>query len=134
MIQIYFGDGKGKTTAALGLSAIRAFGNGKRVAIIFFDKGGHDYNERKVLEKLGIDYFFFGRDRRLIEGIFDFSLKNEDLLMAKKSMAKLREIHNDYDLVVLDEVLNAIRLKMMPLEELVGYLDQGNCRKIWNWS
>ena len=123
MIQIYFGDGKGKTTAALGL-AMRAFGQGQKVAIIFFDKGGHDYNERKVLEKLGIDYFSFGRDRRLIEGIFDFSLKNEDLLMAEKSLAKLKEIHNNYDLIVLDEVLNAIRLKMMPLAELVGYLDK----------
>src|SRR3989344_1467693 len=123
MIQIYFGDGKGKTTAALGL-AMRAFGQGQKVAIIFFDKGGHDYNERKVLEKLGIDYFSFGRDRRLIEGIFDFSLKNEDLLMAEKSLAKLKEIHNNYDLIVLDEVLNAIRLKMMPLAELVGYVDK----------
>lgn len=123
MIQIYFGDGKGKTTAALGL-AIRALGSGQRVAIIFFDKGGEDYNERKILEKLGIDYFSFGRDRRLIEGIFDFSLKAEDLAMAKKSLAKLREIHNHYDLIVLDEVLNAIRLKMMTLQELLDYLDK----------
>ncbi|OGY44643.1 MAG: hypothetical protein A3B89_04125 [Candidatus Buchananbacteria bacterium RIFCSPHIGHO2_02_FULL_40_13] len=123
MIQIYFGDGKGKTTAALGLS-MRAFGHGQKVAIIFFDKGGNDYNERRVLEKLGIDYFSFGRDRRLIEGIFDFSLKYQDLEMAQKSMAKLREIHNDYDLIVLDEVLNAVRLQMMPLQGLLDYLDK----------
>ena len=103
---------------------MRAFGNGKKVAIIFFDKGGQDYNERKVLEKLGIDYFSFGRDRRLIEGIFDFSLKREDLEMAQKSMAKLREIHNGYDLIVLDEVLNAVRLQMVPLEEILNYLDK----------
>ena len=103
---------------------MRAFGNGKKVAIIFFDKGGQDYNERKVLEKLGIDYFSFGRDRRLIEGIFDFSLKYQDLEMAQKSMAKLREIHNDYDLIVLDEVLNAVRLQMMPLQGLLDYLDK----------
>ena len=45
-IHIYTGDGKGKTTAALGL-AVRALGNGLRVGIIYFDKGGDYYNERK---------------------------------------------------------------------------------------
>lgn len=122
MIQVYYGDGKGKTTASLGLS-IRALSSGKKVAIIFFDKGGDNYNERKILDKLGIAYFSYGRDRRLESGRFDFSLKIEDLQMAQKSMAKLKEIHHDYDLIVLDEVLNAVRLKMMPLEELLNYLD-----------
>lgn len=116
------GDGKGKTTAALGLS-IRALGSGKKVAIIFFDKGGSNYNERKILDSLGIVYFSYGRDRRLANGRFDFSLRPEDLEMAQNSMAKLLEIHHDYDLIVLDEILNAIRLKMMTLEELLNYLD-----------
>ncbi len=122
MIQVYYGDGKGKTTASLGL-AIRALGSGKKVAIIFFDKGGENYNERKILDKLGIAYFSYGRDRRLANGRFDFSLKHEDLQMAKESMAKLLEIHHNYDLIILDEVLNVVRLKMMPLEELLDYLD-----------
>lgn len=122
MIQIYYGDGKGKTTASLGL-AVRALGSGQKVAIIFFDKGGENYNERKILDKLGISYFSYGRDRRLESGRFDFSLKHEDLEMAQKSMAKLKEIHHDYDLIILDEVLNAVRLKMMSLEELLNYLD-----------
>jgi len=122
MIQVYYGDGKGKTTASLGL-AIRALGSGKKVAIIFFDKGGTNYNERKILDKLGITYFSYGRDRRLENGRFDFSLKPEDLEMAQKSMAKLKEIHHNYDLIILDEVLNAVRLKMMPLEALLDYLD-----------
>ncbi|MDO8668747.1 MAG: cob(I)yrinic acid a,c-diamide adenosyltransferase [Candidatus Buchananbacteria bacterium] len=122
MIQVYYGDGKGKTTAALGLS-IRALGSGQKVAIIFFDKGGQNYNERKILDNLGIAYFSYGRDRRLSNNRFDFSLKDEDLAMAQKSMAQLLKIHHDYDLIVLDEVLNAIRLKMMPLQELLDYLD-----------
>lgn len=129
MIQVYFGDGKGKTTAALGLS-VRAFGSGKKVAIIFFDKGGHNYNERKILDNLGIPYFSFGRDRRLANGRFDFSLKSEDLEMAQQSMSKLKEIHNQYDLIVLDEVLNAVRLKMMPLEELLSYLDNDRPKEL----
>ena len=42
MIQVYTGKGKGKTTAGLGLS-IRAFGQGLKVAIVYFDKGGENY-------------------------------------------------------------------------------------------
>ncbi len=122
MIQVYYGDGKGKTTASLGL-AMRAKGHGQKVAIIFFDKGGDNYNERKVLEKIGIDYFSYGRDRRSSDGQFDFSLKDEDLAMAQSSMSKLIEIQDHYDLIILDEVLNAIRLKMLPLPEMLNYLD-----------
>ena len=60
-IQLYTGDGKGKTTAGLGL-ALRAAGQGKKVAIIFFDKGGIDYGERKSLLKLKpqVDFFVTG--------------------------------------------------------------------------
>ncbi|NCN07577.1 cob(I)yrinic acid a,c-diamide adenosyltransferase [Candidatus Falkowbacteria bacterium] len=122
MIQVYYGDGKGKTTASLGL-VLRAKGFGSKVAIIFFDKGGDNYNERKILEDLGIDYFSFGRDRRSSDGRFDFSLESEDLDMAQQSMAKLLDIQHNYDLIVLDEVLNAVRLKMLPLVDLLDYLD-----------
>lgn len=121
-VQVYYGDGKGKTTAALG-QAIRAFGNGRRVAFIYFDKGGENYNERKVLDQLGIKYYSFGRDRRSPDGGFDFSLREEDVMMARQSLAKLKEIENDYDLIVLDEVLNAIRLKMMTEDDLIRYLE-----------
>jgi cob(I)alamin adenosyltransferase len=122
MVQVYYGDGKGKTTAALG-QGIRAFGNGKRVAFIYFDKGGDNYNERIVLEKLAIPYFSYGRDRRSSDGSFDFSLRQEDIDMATQSMAKLREIGDQFDLIVLDEVLNAIRLQMMATDDLLKYLN-----------
>jgi len=122
LIQIYTGQGKGKTTAALG-QAIRMFGAGKKVAFIYFDKGGEAYNERHVLDQLGIPYFSFGRDRRRANGTFDFSVTEADIEMAQKSMAKLREIDTTYNLIVLDEVRNAIRLNMMPLETLLTYLE-----------
>ena len=48
LLHIYTGDGKGKTTAALGL-AIRAISRDLKVGIIFFDKGGEFYGERKIL-------------------------------------------------------------------------------------
>jgi cob(I)alamin adenosyltransferase len=124
MTQVYYGDGKGKTTAALGL-ALRAVGSGHRVAVIFFDKGGDNYHERKVLADIGVDYFSYGRNRRYPNNKFDFSVIDSDREMAKQSMDKLREIDHDYDLIVLDEVLNAIRLKMMSVSDLTTYLDSG---------
>ena len=50
-VHLYTGDGKGKTTAGLGL-AMRALGRGLRVHIVFFDKGGTNYGERKILHIL----------------------------------------------------------------------------------
>ena len=129
MLQIYTGNGKGKTTAALG-QAIRAFGNGKKVAFIYFDKGGDNYNERRVLEKLEIPYFSFGRERRRPNGTFDFSFTPEDEKMAADSMQQLRKIQNNYDLIVLDEILNAIRLNMMTLESFVEYLKNEKPEKL----
>lgn len=123
LVQIYYGDGKGKTTAALG-QAIRAYGNGKRVAFIYFDKGGDNYNERRVLERLGIQYFSHGRDRRGNDGSFDFSLRQEDVEMARQSLAKLDEIGQQFDLIVLDEALNAIRLEMMTSADLLAAIER----------
>lgn len=121
-IQVYYGDGKGKTTAALG-QALRAFGAGKKVALIYFDKGGSHYNERSVLDILKIPYFVFGRDRIDAEGKFDFSVIDEDLKMAADAMEKLKRIDKEFDLIVLDEVLNAIKLEMMDVNVLTEYLD-----------
>lgn len=120
-IQVYYGDGKGKTTAALG-QALRAFGAGKKVALIYFDKGGSHYNERSVLDTLKIPYYVFGRDRIDAEGKFDFSVIDEDIKMAVDAMELLNNIQGDFDLIVLDEVLNAIKLKMMDVGVLEKYL------------
>lgn len=122
MIQAYYGDGKGKTTAAIG-QLIRAHGNGKRVAMIYFDKGGTHYNERNVFDQCGIPYFVFGRDRIDENGKFDFSVIDEDLKMAADAIEQLKKIENEFDLIVLDEVLNAVRLKMLDVSMLDEYLD-----------
>lgn len=121
-IQVYYGDGKGKTTASIG-QMIRAHGNGKRVAMIYFDKGGTHYNERHVFDMCAISYFVFGRDRIDSAGKFDFSIIDEDIKMAADAMEQLKKVQGEYDLIVLDEVLNAIKLKMMDVNVLAEYLD-----------
>jgi len=125
-IHVYTGYGKGKTTAALGL-AIRALGHGKKVAIVFFDKGGMNYGERLILDKLSanINYYVTGRDRidaktgKLILGVEEID---------KQEVLKALWIINDLfketlDLLILDEVNNAVNLGMLGIEELVRLVD-----------
>ncbi|MBU0624960.1 cob(I)yrinic acid a,c-diamide adenosyltransferase [Patescibacteria group bacterium] len=108
-IQIYTGDGKGKTTAALGL-AVRAVGAGKRVAIVYFDKGGTHYSERKVLaEKFSgeIDFYATGQDRIDPDtGHFRFGVEPEDKVEAERGFALAKKIiqQGKHDLVILDEI------------------------------
>ncbi len=125
LIQIYTGDGKGKTTASLGL-ALRAVGANKKVGIVFFDKGGQHYSERKVLqEKLGglIDFIVTGRDRIDAANSFDFSITEEDKNEAARGLEVARRMFADgYDLIILDEFNTAAALKLFSEEVALKFL------------
>ena len=116
LIQIYTGNGKGKTTAALGL-AVRARAAGKRVAIVYFDKGGDHYSERALLGSLGIDWFGCGLDR--IDGTtgrFRFGVIPEDVTEAAQGMVRAHSFLRAtpaLDLLVLDEINTAVALQMV---------------------
>ncbi len=129
LLQIYCGDGKGKTTAALG-AAVRALGAGKRVGIVFFDKGGDHYSERAAFEN-------FVKDGRLqiaatgldridpVTGRFRFGVTAEDCAEARRGLAAAREMfRGDFDLVILDEFVNSLRLGMVSEAEARGLLDE----------
>lgn len=121
MIQIYTGNGKGKTTAALGL-AVRARGAGLKVAIVYFDKGGTHYSERKLFKKLGIDYVASGLDRIDPKtGRFRFGVTPADIKEAKRGLAAARRflISKKYDLVILDEINSTVDLKMLGVAEVL---------------
>ncbi|MCX6785182.1 MAG: cob(I)yrinic acid a,c-diamide adenosyltransferase [Candidatus Komeilibacteria bacterium] len=125
-IQIYTGNGKGKTTAALGLG-IRAAGRSKKVAIIYFDKGGDNYGERRILDQLKgkIDYFVFGRNRiDPITNKFEFGVKEIDKEEAQKALmlAKQFLIEQAYDLLILDEVNPSLALGMFEVADLLAVL------------
>lgn len=117
LVQVFTGNGKGKTTAAIG-QCVRTIGAGKRAAIIFFDKGGTHYMERSVLEKIGIEWHAFGRDRiDPASGRFDFSVTEEDRALGKAGLEKAHQLLESdlYDLLVLDEVNSSTSL---------GFLDE----------
>jgi len=121
MIQIYTGNGKGKTTAALGL-IIRALGNGKKVCLIQFMKKNFVYGEIKFLEKQNnIDVFQFGTDQ-----LIDPNNPDEiDFKEAELGYKKAKEILNSskYDLIVIDEINVVIKWKLIPLEKQLKLMD-----------
>ncbi len=120
LIQVYTGNGKGKTTAALGL-ALRAAGAGLNVYLGQFVKGCC-YSEIKALKKIkNIKVEQFGRRcfiKKLPEKI--------DQQMALAGLKRVNEViaARKYRLVILDEVNVAIRLKLIPLSGLLEIIKQ----------
>lgn len=123
MIFVITGNGKGKTTSALG-TAVRAAGWGKPVAVVFFDKGGSHYGENRILKKIQeIDVFRFGLKRfdpaaSLGTGekskTFRFENTEKDRKEAEAALKKVRKLYNkDYFLIVADELINGLNLDLL---------------------
>ena len=122
MLYVYTGDGKGKTTAALGL-IMRAYGAGKSCAIVFFDKNSEFCNELTTLKELGIQSYIFGMNR-MYDGEFRLTNTEEDFRETSKALNMACTLaKNEIDILVLDEFLNAVRLNLLPLGEALGFID-----------
>jgi len=127
-IQIYTGNGKGKTTASLGL-AIRAAGRGKKTAIVYFDKGGQNYGERKILDRLAgqINYYVTGRQRfNPKTKKFIFGVTTIDKQEAERALSIVAKLYKKkrLDLLILDEINNAINLDMINVAKVLKLLRQ----------
>jgi cob(I)alamin adenosyltransferase len=123
MLYIYTGDGKGKTSAALGL-IMRAYGAGLNCAVVFFDKNSDYCNELTALKELGIRSYVFGANR-MIDGGFRFGNTEDDLLEVARGVDMIWQIIKDGppEVLVLDEILNTVRLEQMPLSEVLKIAD-----------
>lgn len=115
LIQIFTGDGKGKTTAALG-TALRAAAKGKRVAIVSFDKGGEaHYSERDLVRERikEIELFPTGLDRiDPVTNVFRFGVTEEDKREGERGLGIVDRLFTDalHDLIVLDEINSSTAL------------------------
>lgn len=119
LVHIYTGNGKGKTTAAFGL-AFRAAGRGLSVLIVQFLKPAEGYGEQLACGK-------FPNVELLCLGLDHFVSKNpkqEDINAARSALDKTLELMRtgEYDVVVMDEAINAVRMKLIPDTDLIGAL------------
>jgi cob(I)alamin adenosyltransferase len=119
-VQIYTGDGKGKTTAAIGL-ATRMAGAGGKVFIVRFMKG-RPSSEYEALGKLdNVQFESFGSTNF----VYDVPA-HEDGAMAMDGLARAEAVicGGDYDLVILDEINNALDLELVPCTEVERLIRQ----------
>lgn len=116
-IQVYTGNGKGKTTAALGL-ALRAVGRGLKVCVFQFIKGGGPYGEHLIAEKLAPLFTIIQSGRPGWVNTKDIS---EDRRVAQEALERARGIlsSGEYDLVVLDEINGAVGFGLVDVEQVL---------------
>jgi cob(I)alamin adenosyltransferase len=119
---VFTGNGKGKTTAAVGLT-VRAVGNRMRVFFLQFIKGQWKTGEREILRGLpGVDLEVTGRGFT-IESLRNPNIPMEDHAAAAAhgwQVAQRIVRSGEYDMVVLDEILGAVKAGLVPLDELIA--------------
>lgn len=120
LIHLYTGDGKGKTTASVGL-ATRARGSGRRVVFCQFMKG-RETAELEALRSLGVTVV-----RQPMPAKFVFQMndaeKAEYAAIQQDTLRQAKEAAADCDLLVLDEVISAVTTGMVDVHELTTFLE-----------
>jgi cob(I)alamin adenosyltransferase len=117
LVQVFTGNGKGKTTAALG-TILRAAGHGLKVFIVFFMKGKYEYGEFSTLARLpNVNMVSFGF-RQLTDPT---NVKPAEIEQARLALEAAREavLSGNYDLVVMDEVNVALGFNLIELDEVI---------------
>lgn len=128
MIQIYTGNGKGKTTSALGL-IMRALGHNMKICLIQFMKNNWEYGEIKFLSKQkNVDIYKFGSDHFV-------DMQNPAAIDYKEAENACRKAHaiisaDKYDIVVLDEINVAVYMKLIDLSAQLELMDIGTGSEI----
>lgn len=119
LIHIYHGNGKGKTTAAMGLS-VRAVSYGNNVCVCQFLKSGKT-GEEDSLKKLGVTFMKDNSNKKFLWNMTDEekdNYKKTQNILLKELLTNI----NGYDLIVLDEVLDAINSKIIDEKEILEIL------------
>lgn len=123
-VQIYTGNGKGKTTAAFGL-ALRAIGAGLKTLIIQFMKEGFAYSELAALEQLKnwISLEQYGGDTHVIEKRRPTSAEKDS---TSQGIVRALKAFNqgDFDMIILDEICVAVHFGLIEEKELNPVFEQ----------
>ena len=120
-VQVYTGDGKGKTTAALGL-ALRALGHDLRVIVVQFMKADPSWGEIVEARRIGLDVLQVGLDHWVRKG----EATDDDRCAAAEGFARAREmvVGGAFDLVILDELLTALYFELVSLDDVLRLFEE----------
>lgn len=123
LIHIYCGDGKGKTTASMGLG-MRAAGRGKKVLLTQFLKD-NETGELNSIEKLGVNFEVFKGIP--VTKFFKFMSPEEQMVTRKEHEERFgkvtqKAIDENVDLLILDEIIASTNLNLVPLNEVIEFL------------
>ncbi len=124
LIIVYYGNGKGKTTAALGV-ALRAIGYEHNVCMIQFIKGEWDYGELYSSNKLKPNFELIVTGKGFV-GIIDDDHQIEEHIQSSKNainIAKEKISSNKYNTIILDEINYAIKLNLISENEVISMLE-----------
>ncbi len=122
LVQVYTGNGKGKTTAALGL-ALRAIGHGMKVFIIQFMKGKTGYGEQEAAARYAPNLTIFraGREAFVSKAKpdpLDVKLAQDGFSIAQRAVQ-----NREHDIIILDEINTVIDYGLLPLPDLLQLID-----------
>ncbi|HWR44892.1 cob(I)yrinic acid a,c-diamide adenosyltransferase [Sporomusa sp.] len=123
LIIVNTGNGKGKTTAALGLG-MRAWGQGYKVLVLQFIKGNWKYGELQAAERMGADFVI----RQMGEG-FVRNVKGDALVDHKDAAedalcnARIEMMSGKWDMIILDEINYAIKFGLVSVEAVLELLE-----------
>ena len=121
-IHIYYGHGKGKTTAAVG-QVIRAAGGGLKVLVFQFLKDNSS-SERSVLEQIPNITCLPGRDKVKFSNQMNVDERTELKHYNTKALDEIVKFCSPFDVLLLDEVLCAVKLNLLSEDKLMCFLEQ----------
>ena len=123
LVHIYTGDGKGKTTSAIGLG-IRAYGRGMRVLMVQFLKGA-DTGELKTIEKLAPDFKIY---RSLEQKTFFWKMTDEQKLQLKESVESTFEYavnaakSGEWNMIIMDELMGTLSNGLLDTDIVADFI------------
>ena len=126
LLIVFTGNGKGKTTASLGM-ALRTIGHGYKVAIIQFIKGGWTTGEEKALKNLSSSISWHSLGEGFTWETQD-RIRDEKLVQEAWQLSKKYIKNKSYKLIILDEINIATKLGYLTSEEIIAFLKSINNR------
>lgn len=124
LIIVYTGDGKGKTTAALGM-ALRAVGRGWRVLMIQFGKGAWHYAELDSSQRLAPDFEIVPMGIGFYKILDDSHTEQEHRAAAERALAFVKSsiAAGNYDMLILDEINGMFGAELLDVRDVLPILD-----------